>query len=180
MYPPLDDRVLQERSLHERYQLSDNVVGLFRVYGEHHRGLEPPEALGRRLRTSTLMRTCTDTISFLAVAMQKNPAPECMAECSEIIACCTEMLNIANESNQCKVLPFMKLPREIRQMVYQYYFKNLVLQRPGAHPSIILKDPIGCDCTTQNLKRYRKGEILPLNMPIILKCSHIKDEALKV
>jgi hypothetical protein len=43
------------------------------------------------------MRTCTDTISSLAVAMQENPTPECIAECSEIITCCTEMLNIASE-----------------------------------------------------------------------------------
>lgn len=98
MIPPLDDRVLQERNLHERYQLSDDVLDLFRAYGEHHRGVEPPEALGRRLRTSMHMRTCTYTISSLALAMQKNPTPECMAECNEIIACCTQMLNIASES----------------------------------------------------------------------------------
>lgn len=44
------------------------------------------------------MRTCTNTISSLALTMQRNPTPECMAECNEIIACCTEMLNIASES----------------------------------------------------------------------------------
>lgn len=97
MSPPLDDYILKMRNLHQRYGLSENVLELFRAYGEHHRGTAPPEALGRRLRTSNLTRACTDTITSLAVAMQKNPTPECIAECSEIINCCSEMLNLASE-----------------------------------------------------------------------------------
>ncbi|KAG8161462.1 hypothetical protein KVR01_008449 [Diaporthe batatas] len=180
MNPPLDDHVLQARNLHERYQLSDKVVDLFRVYGEHHRGVESRGTMGRRLRTSTLMRTCTDTISSLALAMQNNPTPECMAECNEIIACCTEMLNIANESSQDKAFPFMKLPQEIRQMVYKYYFQNLTQELPWAQTKIVLRYPVGCGCDTNNLKSYKKGEVIPLEMPLIFTCSQIKDEALEV
>lgn len=97
MAPTLDDTILKMRNLHQRYSLSKNVLELFRAYGEHCRGAEPPSALGRRLRTSTLLRTCTDTISSLTVAIQKNPTADCIAECSEIITCCTEMLNFASE-----------------------------------------------------------------------------------
>lgn len=97
MGPPLDDYTLKMRNLHRRYGLSDNVLELFKAYGEYHRGVESADALGRRLRTSTLMKACTDTITSLATAMQKNPTHECITECSEIITCCSEMLNLASE-----------------------------------------------------------------------------------
>lgn len=98
MAPRLDDYVLRMRNLHKRYDLSKNVLELFRAYGEHHRGTKSPEELGRWLRTSPLLRrACTDTISSLAAAMQKNPTHECITECGEIITCCTEMLNLASK-----------------------------------------------------------------------------------
>lgn len=97
MGPPLDDYTLKMRNLHQRYGLSENVLELFKAYGEHHRGVQPPDALGRLLRTSTLMRACTDTITSLTTAMQKNSTPECIGECSEIITCCTDMLIIASK-----------------------------------------------------------------------------------
>lgn len=97
MGPPLDDFTLKMRNLHQRYGLSEHALELFRAYGEHHRGIQDPDALGRRLRTSAFMRACTDTITLLTTAMQKNPTPECITECSEVITCCTEMLNLASE-----------------------------------------------------------------------------------
>lgn len=97
MGPPLDDYILKMRNLHVKYGLSETVLQLFRAYGEHHRGVESPDVLGRRLRTSMFRKACTDTITSLAAAMQKKPTAECIAECTEIITCCSEMLNHASE-----------------------------------------------------------------------------------
>lgn len=97
MGPPLDDYTLKMRNLHKRYGLSDSALELFKAYGEHHRGIHAHDELGRRFRTSSLWKTCTDTITSLTTAMQKDPSPECITECSEIITCCSEMLNLASE-----------------------------------------------------------------------------------
>lgn len=97
MGPPLDDYTLKMRNLHKRYGLSDSVLELFKAYGEHHRGIHAPDELGRRLRTSTLLKTCTDTITSLTMAMRKNPTPECITECSDIITCCSEILDLASK-----------------------------------------------------------------------------------
>lgn len=74
----------------------------------------------------------------------------------------------------------MKLPPENRQMVYQYYFKNLILGLPWARLQIVLNYPIRCGCATTNLKSYKEEEAIPLKMPLIFTCSQIKDEALAV
>ena len=83
-----------------------------------------------------------------------------------------------DESNREKVLPFMKLPSEIRQMIYRYYFKNLFMVPQCKQHQVILKDPFNCNCATH--KSHAKGAAFPLEMPFIYTCSHIKDEALKV
>lgn len=101
MEPKLDEYIIQMRNLHRRYGLSKNVMQLFKAFGEHHRGTSSPEALGRWLRSSPLMRkACTDTISSLAKEIQKNPTPDCIAECGELISSCTDMLNLASELNK--------------------------------------------------------------------------------
>ncbi|KAJ0118472.1 hypothetical protein J7T55_009255 [Diaporthe amygdali] len=180
MAPKLDEYIIQMRNLHKRYGLSKNVMQLFKAFGEHHRGASSPEALGRWLRSSPLMRkACTDTISSLAKEIQKNPTPDCIAECGELISSCTEMLNLANESKQGTILPFMKFPAEIRRSVYQYYFNNLFTShRQHQHNTItiIRQRPHNCICLGH--QSYQTGLARRLQMDLIITCTQIKDEVL--
>lgn len=69
---------------------------LFGALGEQQRGYDP-DALGRLMRMSPGMRkACTDTISQLAMVMQKNQDPSTITECTELIKSCTEMLALAS------------------------------------------------------------------------------------
>lgn len=72
----------------------------------------------------------------------------------------------------------MKLPAEIRQMIYRYYFMSLFLVPHGTDHQVILKDPFSCRCA--NHKSHTKGGARHLELPLIYTCSQIKDEALKV
>lgn len=73
-------------------------MNLFGALGEQQRGYDP-DALGRLMRMSPGMRkACTDTISQLAMVMQKNQDPSTISECTELIRSCTEMLALASKS----------------------------------------------------------------------------------
>ncbi|KAF3770120.1 hypothetical protein M406DRAFT_224830, partial [Cryphonectria parasitica EP155] len=87
---------IQMRNLHKRYNLSPEIMALFRKMGDHHHGYEDPDALGRLMRMSLNARkTCTDTISHLAKAMQKKCDQSTISECTELIQGCTELLSLA-------------------------------------------------------------------------------------
>lgn len=97
MAPLLDDYTIRLRNLHKRYKLSQTVMGLFKALGEHRRGYDP-DALGRLMRMSPGMRkACTDTISQLAKVMQNDQSHSTVAECTELIQNCTEMLALASK-----------------------------------------------------------------------------------
>lgn len=98
MTPPLDDYMVRMKNLHSRYCLPASVMTLFGALGEQQRGYDP-DALGRLMRMSPGMRkACTDTISQLAMVMQKNQDPSTISECTELIKSCTEMLALASKS----------------------------------------------------------------------------------
>lgn len=105
MAPLFDDYIIRLKNLHNRYKLSQTVMGLFRALGEHRRGYDP-DALGRLMRMSPGMRkACTDTISQLAKAMQKDLSPSTIAECTELIQNCTDMLAMASKLTCLHDLP---------------------------------------------------------------------------
>lgn len=93
----LDSYTVQLKNLHKRYKLSQNILSLFKALDEHRSGFDS-EALGRLMRMSPGKRkACTDTISQLAKVMQKNQDPSTVAECTELIQNCTEILALASE-----------------------------------------------------------------------------------
>lgn len=97
MAPPLDAYMIRMKNLHKRYSLPSSVMTLFTALGEQQRGYDP-DALGRLMRMSPGMRkACTDTISQLAMVMQRNQASSTIAECTELIKSCTEMLALASK-----------------------------------------------------------------------------------
>lgn len=106
MVPPrLDSYSMRMRNLHSRYGLSKNVTELFIALDNHRLGVQDSDALGRTLRMSSHMRIlCTDTIASLAEAMQKNPTPDCISECTELIKGCTDMLALASKLTSTLVL----------------------------------------------------------------------------
>lgn len=94
---PLNNYTVQLKNLHKQYKLSQSVMSLFKALDEHRRGFDP-DALGRLMRMSPGMRkACTDTISQLAKVMQKKQDPSTVAECTELIQNCTEILALASE-----------------------------------------------------------------------------------
>lgn len=95
----MDIYTIQMKNLHKRYGLSKNMMLLLTELDTHRYGTKDPEALGRWLRMNLRMRkACTDTITSLAEAMQKNPTPDCVAECTSLITCCADMLKLASKS----------------------------------------------------------------------------------
>lgn len=95
---PLDSYTIQLKNLHKRYKLSQSILNLFRALDDHRSGSDP-EALGRLMRMSPGKRkACTDTIAQLARVMQKKQEPSTVAECTEIIQNCAELLALASES----------------------------------------------------------------------------------
>lgn len=70
----------------------------------------------------------------------------------------------------------MKFPPEIRRLVYQYYFSDLLLASRWERPQIILKNPHNCNCASH--KSHIMKQTHPLEMSLIFTCSHIRDEAL--
>lgn len=82
-----------------------------------------------------------------------------------------------DESNRSATLPFMKFPAEIRRIVYQYYFSDLLLASPGERPNIIPNSPFDCFCATHKSHTMKRAH--PLKMSLIYTCSHIKDEVLE-
>lgn len=95
--PPLDDYIVRMKGLHTRYSLPSTVMILFKALGEKQRGYDP-DGLGRIMRMSPGMRkACTDSISQMAMVMLKNQDPSTIAECTELIQSCTQMLALASK-----------------------------------------------------------------------------------
>lgn len=114
MAPPLDAYMIRMKNLHNRYSLPSSAMTLFGALGEQQRGYDP-DALGRLMRMSPGMRkACTDTISQLAMVMQRNQDSSTIAECTELIKCCTEMLALASKFQ-------LKFTRNIPSQSQQVY-----------------------------------------------------------
>ncbi|ROW14399.1 hypothetical protein VPNG_03978 [Cytospora leucostoma] len=174
----MDAYSLQMRNLHRRYNLSKGALQLFTALDEHRNGPKDPDALARMLRMSPHMRqACTDTISSLAEAMQKQPTPDCIRECTELITCCTDMLALANQPKKEDSFPIMRLPLELRQRVYKFYFRGLFTKaRPDPVVIIPYRKSI-CPCPPHENQRTDRAR--QLDMPLCRVSKPIRDEALQ-
>ncbi|ROW12305.1 hypothetical protein VMCG_00283 [Cytospora schulzeri] len=177
MAPRTDPYTIRTKNLHQRYGLSKNFMQLLASLQDHRRGIGDPDALGRWMRMSHQMRkTCTDTISCLAESMQKNPTPDCVAECTSLISSCTELLKFANEPKKETSFPFMRLPAEIRQRVYKFYFLNLFTSDEPGKSVIICNTRTGCLCPPH--ESFRTKSAFPIKMHLCFVSGDIKDELL--
>lgn len=94
----LDYYTIQLKNLHKRYKLTQSVLNLFKALDDYRSGIDP-DALPRLIRISPGMRkACTDTISQLAKVMQNKQDSSSVADCTELIQNCTEILALASES----------------------------------------------------------------------------------
>ncbi|KAM7222432.1 hypothetical protein V8F06_002210 [Rhypophila decipiens] len=136
----------QMLNLHTRFGLSENARSLLRAHDDWKLGRISQDELGRIIKTSANMRQAIiDTITKVNNIMKKKPEEQKM--CLDIIQACAEMLTALEKPAEIKGFPLMKLPVEIRRMVYGWYINAKIAKRAGAvaHPRILPKAP-GCHC----------------------------------
>ncbi|KAI0512625.1 hypothetical protein F5B22DRAFT_657736 [Xylaria bambusicola] len=110
--------------LFEQYELSDNARTMFKALEEFKTARIDEAALGRLIRLSPNNRAALLNTMVKCAAIMKDKPKE-SKYCLDIITSCGSMLEIADRPPQEVGFPgFLKLPREIRDRIYDLYLKN--------------------------------------------------------
>ncbi|KAI3336433.1 hypothetical protein HD806DRAFT_542351 [Xylariaceae sp. AK1471] len=158
--------------LFERYELSDNARSLLKAYDDVKTGKLDEVGLGRLIRMSPNNRAAlVNTMVKCATIMKDTPRES--KYCLIIIKSCGEMLGVADQIPPDVGFPgFTKLPREIRQRIYDIYLGNY--QRA---PAIIpIRKRERCICAPHEPPIHESFE--PVPMALALTCKGISEEVL--
>ncbi|KAI1819594.1 hypothetical protein F4861DRAFT_126541 [Xylaria intraflava] len=129
----------------ERYDLSPSVRTLLKAFDNFKTHQIDGYALGRQVRLSNSNRdTLLNTIDKCASFMRDHPGPE-SKHCLTIINICGDMLrHAADKPREVGFHGFEKLPREIRERIYDIYLGN-----HADAPGVIHRRAEAC-CTCPN------------------------------
>ncbi|KAI1429262.1 hypothetical protein F5Y12DRAFT_475342 [Xylaria sp. FL1777] len=136
----------------EQYELPDNARAMFKAFEEFQTARLDEGSLGRLVRLSPNNRSALVNTMVKCAGIMKDKPKE-SKYCLDIITSCGNMLEIADKRTQDAGFPgFLKLPREIRNRIYDIYLDNTV----GA-PYIIPYPKRGrCSCAPHEPPQYTR------------------------
>ncbi|KAI0180364.1 hypothetical protein GGR52DRAFT_588006 [Hypoxylon sp. FL1284] len=111
--------------LKERLQISDNSWNMLEAYEDYRNGIIDKGQLGRKIRLSPRNHSSMSN-TLLRCAQLINEKPQEGKHCMVIISAVGEILKIGDQPSKNLVFDFMKLPRELRFMCYDFYLESQV------------------------------------------------------
>ncbi|KAI1777792.1 hypothetical protein F4818DRAFT_439116 [Hypoxylon cercidicola] len=148
-------------NLKDRFGISDTSWDMLKAYDDYKTGRIDEAELGRKVRLSPNGRTCMmDTL--LECAQIMNTSPEERNRCTDIILALGDMVKMSQKPPENLSFPFMKLPKELRRMVYELYINSNM-----KHKGITVVTAVGrshCHCPqgsygrAWNVLKFHLGE----------------------
>ncbi|KAI1281331.1 hypothetical protein F5Y07DRAFT_395815 [Xylaria sp. FL0933] len=159
--------------LFEQYELSDNARAMFKALEEFQTARLDEASLGRLIRLSPNNRAALVNTMVKCAGIMKDKPKE-SKYCLEIITSCGNMLEIADKPIQDAGFPgFLKLPREIRERIYEFYLR---IDPTYLHALIPHPKKGRCACAPHEPQAYAKFR--PLNVNLGFTSKQISNELL--
>ncbi|GAW11191.1 hypothetical protein ANO14919_005330 [Xylariales sp. No.14919] len=146
--------------LFEQYELSDNARTMFKALEEFKTARLDEAALGRLIRLSPNNRAALVSTMVKCAGIMKDK-PSQSKYCLDIITSCGDMLEIADRPTDGVGFPgFLKLPREIRDWIYDIYLGN----RSGTRNIIPTPKKDNCACAPHEPPQYVKFTMMDMQL----------------
>ncbi|KAI1487466.1 hypothetical protein F5X96DRAFT_147059 [Biscogniauxia mediterranea] len=159
-------------NLPERYGISNNARNMLKAYDDFKTARIDEAALGRLIRLSPNNRAALASTMVKCANIMKDK-PEESKHCFAIISSCGEMVQIADKPPPMNGFPsFTKLPREIRERIYDFYLGN---SRPAVG---IIPHPKHGDCRCAAHQPPQYASFTQMNISLAFTCKYLRDEVL--